>query len=81
MTLPLGPNWEKIEMGKILNFGNPPQKKNLIFCSTEAFKVYIYIWEKNKNIASPPLLSKSPNFEFPTEEEGRKKEEEPSPSF
>ena len=26
--------------------------------------VCIYIWGKNENIASPPLLSKSPNFEF-----------------
>ena len=24
---PLRPNWEKFEIGKILNFGKPPQKK------------------------------------------------------
>ena len=27
MTPPLWPNWEKIEIGKILNFGTPPPRK------------------------------------------------------
>ena len=34
----------------------------LVFCSTVAFKVYIYMWEKPEN--PDPLLSKSPNLDF-----------------
>ena len=71
--------WEKCEIGKFLNFGNPPQKRNISLkhlklpknhFKTNLFFVnlkhlrHIYIWEKNENIASPPLLSKSQNFEF-----------------
>ena len=59
--------WEKLEIGNILNFGNPPSEKNIsfkhlklpknplktnLFFLTESFKVYIYIWGKNENIAS-----------------------------
>ena len=39
-------------------------KTNLFFCSTETFKVYSYIWEKPKSLASPHLLLKIPHFEL-----------------
>ena len=45
-------------------FGFCGSHNSLLVCSTEAFKVHIYIWEKTENPASPPLLSKSLNFEF-----------------
>ena len=56
--------WEKFEIGKISNFGNPPSGKNislkhlelpknhfktkLFFFSTEAFTDFIYISKKIK---------------------------------
>ena len=39
-----------------------PLSNYLFFCSSEAVKVYTYIWEKPGNLAPPPFLSKSPNF-------------------
>ena len=65
MFPPLDLLWEKFEIRKILNFGNPPQNKKqslknqLIFCLTGAFKVYIYILEKPENTDSPPPIKKS----------------------
>ena len=58
--------WEKFEKRNSFDFGNPPSEKNdislntqyclkillkqPIFCSTEAFKVFIYIWENPENL-------------------------------
>ena len=52
-----GKIWETFETRKIFNFVTPQNCLKITlndFCSTEAFKVYIYIWEKNENIAFPP---------------------------
>ena len=55
--LPLGPNLGKIWNEENFEFLEPPSEKKLIVGSTEAFHVYIYIWEKSKN-TDPPHIKK-----------------------